>query len=172
MAGAMDEFNLKLVQQIPKLRRYARALRGDMASADDLVQDCMERAWSRSAMWRSNSNLRAWLFSIMHNLHVDQVRKQIRRPDELELDERIHSTANNEQELSQSVTELDRGLATLNQKQREVLLLVSLEGLSYEEVATVLSIPLGTVMSRLFRARERMRNWLDGENVPAIRRVK
>src|SRR6266851_2692900 len=109
----------RLVELIPRLRRYARALVGDRASADDLVQDTLERAWAKLHLYRRGTDLRAWLFTVMHNVHVNKV--------------------------------------------RAALLLVTLEDMSYEEVAHALGIPMGTVMSRLSRAREKLRALMLGQ---------
>lgn len=161
-----------LVEQIPRLRRYARALAGDAAAADDLVQDCLERACRKGHQWRAGSDLRAWLFTIMHNCHVTGVRRAIRRGHHEPLEESTMPGRDGGQESALAVRDLGAGLAELPPEQREVLLLVALEGLRYEEVASVLDIPLGTVMSRLFRARERMRRWMAGEGPVTLRRVK
>ncbi|MGQ0710865.1 MAG: RNA polymerase sigma factor [Rhodoferax sp.] len=146
-----------LPEHIPSLRRYARALTGDAWAADDLVQDTLERACSRWRLWLAGSNLRAWLFSIMHNLYVDQHRAACRNPlaqgEVLEdMDERAHaSTPTPELGL-----DLQRCLMRLPDTQREVLLLVCLEDMPYAEVARVTGAPIGTVMSRLSRARQRL----------------
>ena len=140
-----------LLTCIPRLRRYARALVGDRAAADDLVQDTLERAWGKFSLWRRGSDMRAWLFGIMHNLHVDQRRKP--RLDTQELDEEASELA---------LRDLQSALSQLPDEQREVLLLVALQEMSYEEVASTLGIPVGTVMSRLSRGRERLRLLMDG----------
>ena len=169
----MPTFESELLAQVPRLRRYARALSGRGGEADDLVQDCLERAWRRMGYWRPGSDMRAWLFTIMHNLHVNQVRRAIRSRETVPLDPDLDGGVSAPgQESSRLLAELDRGLETLPPDQREVLLLVALEGLTYEEVAEVLSIPIGTVMSRLYRARERMRQWLDGAGPGKLRVVK
>ena len=156
-----------IIAEIPRLRRYARALLGDRAAADDLVQDTLERAWSRIAQWRLGSDMRAWLFSIMHNLRVDQLRRPslaTEPVDEDALDAATRPTQADELEMK----ELESALRQLPAEYREVLLLVALEELSYEQVAATLGIPLGTVMSRLSRARERLRRLLAAE-APAAR---
>jgi RNA polymerase sigma-70 factor (ECF subfamily) len=162
-----------LADQIPRLRRYARALTADPDRADDLVQDCLERALSRSHQWRAGSDLRAWLFTILHNLHINALRRDLRRA-ETPLD----STTAAEQQTRCAgdgelhLQELERVLAQLPDDQREVLLLVCLEEMSYAQVAQVLGLPIGTVMSRLHRARARVRAWRrDGER-PTLRSVK
>lgn len=154
-----------ILAELPRLRRYARALVGDRAAADDLVQDTLERAWARVAQWRPGSDLRAWLFGIMHNLHIDQIRR--RGLKESPLDEEHHDVPIRATQTDcLELRDVESALTRLPDEQRAVLLLVALEDMSYEEIATTLSIPLGTVMSRLSRGRERLRLILDGQ-VPA-----
>jgi RNA polymerase sigma-70 factor (ECF subfamily) len=148
----MQDDSDRMIACIPRLRRYARALLNDRASADDLVQDTVERGWRRLSSWRRGSDMRVWLFSIMHNLHVDQLRKPALST--VELDEDQASTPPTDR---LEVLELEAALRLLPDEQREVLLLVALEGVTYEEAAAILHIPAGTVMSRLSRARERLR---------------
>src|ERR1700704_7029225 len=145
----------RLVDLIPRLRRYARALVGDRASADDLVQDTLERAWSKLHLYRRGTDLRAWLFTVMHNVHVNKVRAT-RATDTLD-DEMPELAQRAAQGDSLVVRDLDRSIALLPADQRAVLLLVALEDMSYEEVARTLGIPMGPVMSRLSRAREKLR---------------
>src|SRR5947209_4829565 len=160
----MDETE-RLVELIPRLRRYARALVGDRAAADDLVQDTLERAWAKLHLYRRGTDLRAWLFTVMHNVHVNKVRAA--RPTD-PLDEDAPELA---QRASQGdsllVRDLDRSVALLSAEQRAVLLLVALEDMSYEEVARTLGIPIGTVMSRLSRAREKLRALMLGQAAAA-----
>lgn len=149
-----------LVELIPRLRRYARALAGDRATADDLVQDTLERAWSKLHLYRRGTDLRAWLFTVMHNVHVNRVRAA-RATDPL--DEGMPELATRaSQGDSLVVRDLDRSIARLPDEQRAVLLLVALEEMSYDEVARSLGIPIGTVMSRLSRAREKLRSMMFG----------
>jgi RNA polymerase sigma-70 factor (ECF subfamily) len=159
-----------ILAELPRLRRYARALVGDRAAADDLVQDTLERAWTRVSQWRPGSDLRAWLFAIMHNLRIDQLRRPavpVTSLDELEVDPPIRATQADRIELN----ELGAALGQLPEEQRAVLLLVGLEDMSYAEVAATLGIPIGTVMSRLARGRERLRRVLDGQRGPTTLRV-
>jgi RNA polymerase sigma-70 factor, ECF subfamily len=152
-----------LIQQVPRLRRYARALTGDRNSADDLVQDTLERALSRFHLWREGSDLRAWLFTIMHNIYVNQIRSRIRRQHEaLETDPAAEAVRAPEPDWLE-LRDLEAALARLPEEQRAVVLLVGLEQFTYEETARVLGVPTGTVMSRLSRARERLRLMLGGE---------
>ena len=156
----MDSHAILVV--LPRLRRYARALVGERAACDDLVQDTLERAWSRAGQWQAGSDLRGWLFSIMHNLHVDHVRRpslNSRPLEEGDLDTPTRATQSDQLD----VRDLESALAHLPLEQRQVLLLIALEEMSYEEVSQTLAIPIGTVMSRLSRGRERLRALLDGQ---------
>ena len=164
----MDEAQ-RLVDLIPRLRRYARALVGERAGADDLVQDTLERAWSKLHLYRRGTDLRAWLFTVMHNVHVNKLRAS-RPTDPLEdgMPELAQRAA---QADSLLVRDLDRAIARLPADQRAVLLLVTLEEMSYEEVARTLGIPIGTVMSRLSRAREKLRALMLGHTPPAKLKV-
>jgi RNA polymerase sigma-70 factor (ECF subfamily) len=149
-------------QHIPQLRRYARALTGNRAAADDLVQDTLERALSRFQLWRQGSDLRAWLFTIMHNIYVNQTRSRMRHPQE-SLDEHAAEALHAHDPDWSELRDIGDALSRLPGEQRAVLLLVGLEQFTYEEAARVLDIPLGTVMSRLSRGRERMRLILAGD---------
>ncbi len=159
----------RLVELIPRLRRYARALVGDRASADDLVQDTLERAWAKLHLYRRGTDLRAWLFTVMHNVHVNKVRAT-RVTDTLE-DELPELAQRASQGDTLLLRDLDRAIARLPSEQRAVLLLVTLEEMSYEEVARALGIPTGTVMSRLSRAREKLRMMMLGQGAAAKLKV-
>jgi RNA polymerase sigma-70 factor (ECF subfamily) len=148
-----------IMAHVPHLRRYARALLRHEVDADDLVQDTLERALRKFSLWKPGTNLRAWLFSVMHNVHVNRIRAK-RDLDSLEEDMDVPVEGRQEEGLK--MRDLSASLLGLPLEQREVLLLVALEGLSYEEVARTLDIPMGTVMSRLSRGRERLRGLLDG----------
>jgi RNA polymerase sigma-70 factor (ECF subfamily) len=149
-----------IVELIPRLRRYARALAGDRTAADDLVQDTLERAWSKLHLYRRGTDLRAWLFTVMHNVNVNQRRAaRLNVP----LDEEMPELAQPARETDTLVLrDLDAAIRRLPLEQREVLLLVALEEMSYAETAGALGIPIGTVMSRLARAREKLRVMLSG----------
>lgn len=163
----MQEVRELLLACLPRLRRYARALTGDSASADDLVQDTVERGWSRIGQWRPDGDLRAWLFGIMHNLHIDQLRRA--PPPAVELEDGDLAVAASTPALD--LRDLERALQQLPSPQREVLLLVALEEMRYEDVAAMLDIPLGTVMSRLSRARENLRRLMTGQAPAATLKV-
>jgi RNA polymerase sigma-70 factor (ECF subfamily) len=155
----------RLVELIPRLRRYARALVGDRATADDLVQDTLERAWAKLHLYRRGTDLRAWLFTVMHNVHVNRVRaSRITDPLEDEMPELAQRASQGDALL---VRDLDRAITRLPNEQRAVLLLVTLEEMSYEQVARTLGIPIGTVMSRLSRAREKLRAMMLGQPTTA-----
>lgn len=158
-----------LVEHLPRLRRYARALTGDINRADDLVQDTLERAWAKLDLWQPGSDLRAWLFTLMHNLFVNQTR--IRRPQETVMEDALDEPVSGGQMEALAARDIHAALARLPAEQREVLLLVGLEQFGYAEAAQVLGVPVGTVMSRLSRARERMRQMLAGESAIKLKLV-
>ena len=153
----------QIVEQLPGLRRYARALTGDAWAADDLVQDTLERASRKWLLWRSGSDLRAWLFTLMHNLYLNQ-RRGLLEVQALDA-QALAALAGADGVACDVAIDIDRCLQRLPAEQRAVLLLVTLEDMAYADVARVLGIPIGTVMSRLSRARRRMRELL--EQAPA-----
>ena len=157
----------QVVALIPRLRRYAVALVGDRAAADDLVQDTLERALNKFHLWRRGTDLRAWLFTVMHNVFVNQLRS---RREYLALEgEALELPVRPTHDAQLEARDVMRALARLPAEQREVLLLVVLEDLSYEEAATALGVPIGTVMSRLSRGREKLRALMEG--LPASGRL-
>jgi RNA polymerase sigma-70 factor (ECF subfamily) len=161
-----------IAPHIPRLRRYARALAGDQHAADDLVQDTVERAINKRHLWRPGSDLRAWLFAIMHNVFVNQLRARQAHP-EAAIDEDDLPAVPSVQGVRLEIRDLESALALLPPEQREIVLLVGLEQLSYAEVAKALDIPIGTVMSRLFRGRERLRALITGTTpAPSLKVVK
>lgn len=165
----MDGPGSDFVPHIPRLRRYARALTGERARADDLVQDTLERALIKLHLWQPGSDLRAWLFTLMHNVFINQLRAQSGR---LTVDDDAAEVAVRPTQTDWlEVRDLQAALLRLPQEQREVLLLVGLEQMTYEESAGVLGIPVGTVMSRLSRARERLRGLLARGAMPAALKV-
>lgn len=160
----------ELIQHIPRLRRYARALAGDAARADDLVQDTLERALVKLDLWRPGSDLRAWLFTLMHNLFINQLRANGQA--HCELDAAADVPVSGGQLEALAVRDIHAALCRLSTEQREVILLVGLEQFSYAEAARVLGLPLGTVMSRLSRAREHLREIMEGQTVVKLQVVK
>jgi RNA polymerase sigma-70 factor (ECF subfamily) len=168
-----DKFADGLVAQLPGLRRYAVALTGNAAVADDLVQDCIERALRQADQLRDLHSLPGWLRRILYHLYIDEIRRRRGRGQQQDIMAFVDHP-----ELS--VAAVDRAAAwdfvraihTLSAEHRQILLLVGLEELSYREVADELGIPLGTVMSRLARARERLRSLIENGHVvpfPAIK---
>ena len=168
---------VQIVEQLPGLRRYARALTGDAWAADDLVQDTLERVCRKWLLWRGGSNLRAWLFTLMHNLYLNQ-RRGLVPVQALDVDA-LAAIADAPDASHETAMDLDRCLQRLPADQRAVLLLVTLEDMAYADVARVLGIPEGTVMSRLSRARARMRELMEpsvhaqpSSTPTALRRMK
>ncbi|WP_417309380.1 sigma-70 family RNA polymerase sigma factor [Devosia sp.] len=158
---------------VPALRRYARALTRDADRADDLVQDCLERAIRKRSLFASPGTVRGWLFRILVNHWRNQARSQRRRGDHMALDEMlVEPSVPAAQHGRIALSEMSRAIDKLPTDQREVLLLVALEGVSYGEVATILDIPVGTVMSRLSRARATLRSLTGNGNEPRLRSVK
>lgn len=163
----------ELVGHVTSLRRYALLLVGNAADADDAVQETLTRVLARSRAWEAIEDLRAYLFSTLHNVFVDTTRREKRMPSDLlseELLEQLISPANQQKRLELRDTVI--ALAKLPIEQREVVLLVGLEGLSYLETAKALDIPVGTVMSRLSRGREALRAMTNRDASRKLRVVK
>jgi RNA polymerase sigma factor (sigma-70 family) len=160
-----------LLTWLPRLRRYARALASNRDDADDLVQDTLERAWARSALWAGVGDMRAWLFGIMHNLYVDGLRRTKVVTVALDPDHAETPVAPAQGERL-AVRDLQAALDQLPSEQKEVLLLVALEGMAYADIAQTLGIPIGTVMSRLSRGRERLRALMEGRANAAPARLQ
>lgn len=158
----MPDVRHLIVDQIPHLRRYARALVGDRAQADDLVQDCLERAWSRMHLWTVGTNIRAWLFTILHNLHLNAARKRRNTPGLVPIEAGgPEPPVRPTQEDGLAVESMWEAFSSLPEPQRAAILLITLEEMSYAEAASVLGIPVGTLMSRVHRGRERLRRMMD-----------
>lgn len=175
----------QLVGQIPGLRRYARALTGNAWAADDLVQDTLERACTKWRLWLLGTDLRAWLFTLMHNIHANDTRRVLRQQQVVPLvdaEDALHSVAAPHAGVDTAV-DVQRCLMQLPEEQRTVLLLVALEDMGYADVARITGTPVGTVMSRLSRGRARLQALLDapattpvapqaGADVPTLRAVR
>ena len=161
----MDDLIARIEPMIPALRRYARALLRDTELADDLVQDCLERVVERWSQRQRAEDTRQWVFAILHNLAIDSMRRQSRRGVHLAIDDVAEGemAVRGRQEDGLLHQDLLRALEALPPEQRSVVLLVSVEDASYAEAARMLDIPIGTVMSRLSRGRERLQKVLDGE---------
>jgi RNA polymerase sigma-70 factor (ECF subfamily) len=159
-----------LLTWLPRLRRYARALAGNRDDADDLVQDTLERAWAKAGLWSGVADMRAWLFSIMHNLHVDGIRRPKVATVDLDDDTPEIPVAPTQGERL-AVLDLQAALDQLPVEQKEIILLVALEDMAYADIAKTLGIPIGTVMSRLSRGRERLRALMEGRADPVRLKV-
>lgn len=153
----MDDIRKRIVELLPRLRRFAYSLTGDMDRADDLVQDTCERAFQRLDQWQPGTQLHSWLFRIAQNLWVDQYRAAKHRRNQGTLEELENLSGSDGRSVMESRMTLDAvmlGMDRLPEEQRVLVSLVCVEGLSYKEAASILSVPIGTVMSRLARARQ------------------
>jgi RNA polymerase sigma factor (sigma-70 family) len=175
----MKDLMLLVEPLIPALRRYARTLMRDRDAADDLVQDCLERVISRWHQRRADGDTRTWVFTVLHNLAINRLRQRARRGWHIGLDDAGEAAmarpATQENRLHHH--DMLRALESLPEDQRSVLVLISVEGLSYAEAARVVDVPIGTVMSRLARAREKLMKAVKGDTVvsfptPRLRRVE
>jgi len=167
-------FRADLTAEIPYLRRFARGLTGDPALADDLVQDCVERAMVKSHLYDPTRPLRAWLYAVLRNIHVSGLRRErragiVKTVEDLTGPEAmLRPTQEGGTLFLQVASALDR----LPDQQREVLILVAVEEMSYRDVAEITGVPVGTVMSRLSRARSALRELIGEEAKPSLRRIK
>jgi RNA polymerase sigma-70 factor (ECF subfamily) len=167
----MNDFHRRLEQEIPRLRRYARALTRNAPRADDLVQETLARALRKEHLWQPGTNLRAWLFTIMHHQNVNEVRRAIRDGAAVDIEDCSEILiATTDPTASRQLRELDHALGGLPEEQRQVILLVGLDGMSYEEAAAIFDVPVGTIRSRLSRGRDTLRKLMDIEAKPAARR--
>lgn len=170
----MADFRQQMTRNLPHLRRYARALVNRSDLADDLVQDTLERALTKRQLWDERRPMRPWLFTILHNLYSNEARRYRRAPamESYSDMQELSSPADN---IDLALTDLARAMDLLSDEYRQVLLLVGLEQMSYQETAAILNVPIGTVMSRLTRARRKLRLLMTDPTVPikpGIRRVK
>jgi len=168
----VDEIARQIEPLIPGLRRYAFALTRDHEAADDLVQDCLERVVSRWHLRRRDGDLRAWVYTIQRNLYVNDYHRRRRRGVAVALEDAGVPPVPPGQSATVELGEVMAALDGLPEEQKSILLLVGVEELTYQETAGVLGLPLGTVMSRLSRARARLRALLEPERAMPLRRVK
>lgn len=168
----MSDFLDQLEACVPALRRYARALTRNADLADDLVQDCLERALARRGLFRPIGPIRSWLFTILVNLHRNSLRSNQRRGETVDLDSVPEPATPAPQPGHIALAEMARAIDLLPIDQKEALLLVALEGLPYAEAAAILKVPLGTLMSRLGRARAALRTMTGAAAEPHLRTVK
>lgn len=172
----MTDTYREIEAEIPRLRRYARALTRDVTAADDLVQDCLTRALGKLHLWQEGTDLRAWLFTILHNQYVNYVRRSVREGAPVGLNESEPLLTRAPQQGQRlELRDLERAIGKLPEEQQSAILLVGLEGMRYEEVAAVLDVPVGTIRSRLSRGREALRKLMgmdpDDHEVPAAATV-
>ena len=168
-----SSFQDLVVAQIPRLRRYAHALTGDRNQGDDLVQECLERAWGRRRQYQPSRPIRPWLFAILHNLHANHARRRAAEPAMVPHDDPATAQSVAPEEPGEvELADLHRALASLAPAQRDVVLLVGLEQLSYRDAAATLGVPVGTVMSRLSRGRAQLRELLAGDEHRRGRRLR
>lgn len=163
-----------LIAELPRLRRYARALVRDVDAADDLVQDCVERSLSRLHQFRDGTDMRPWLFTIMHSIFINGVSRRKRAVDSEALGHDFETRLATPPEQGQALVmrDLQAALARLPDEQREVVVLVGLEDMTYKQAAEITGVPLGTVMSRLARGRERLGQLMNGKSSAALRRAE
>jgi RNA polymerase sigma-70 factor (ECF subfamily) len=168
------DFRSEITGEVPHLRRFARALTGDAALADDLVQDCIERALRKQHLFDEARSLRTWLFTILRNLYISGLRRSAHGRADKSVDEMIsgEDAVRPEQESRLAMSDIALALDRLPTAHREVLLLIALEDMSYREVAEIIGVPVGTVMSRLSRARGNLRAMLDDGDTTNLRRIK
>ncbi|MCR4267936.1 sigma-70 family RNA polymerase sigma factor [Nitratireductor sp. ZSWI3] len=158
----MEAKRSAILAEIPGLRRYARALLRDADEADDLVQDCLERAFSRIDAWKTDTSPRRWLFTLMHHLFIDGVRARKRRMETPQAGPVIETQfAAPPQNGFLDLRDVLDALQEIGAERRAAILLVGVEGMSYAEAAGVLGIPTGTLMSRVARGRQELRDILD-----------
>ena len=168
----MSDFARLLEAEIPRLRRYARALTRDVTRADDLVQSCLTRALAKRHLWQPGTDLRAWLFTILHNQHVNDVRRSVREGISVAVEDMTPVlTVNPRATAALELRDLEAAISRLPQEQRQVILLVGLEGMRYEEVALILRVPVGTVRSRLSRGRDQLRRLMELDGPPRPRQA-
>ena len=169
----MDDVKWLMAREIPRLRRYARSLTGDSDAADDLVQDCMERAIRKRHLWRRHGSIRSWLYRVLYNVFLNRIQgDRSRRHVPLDrVDGVLTTPARQEQEIH--CKDVVAAMQALPDEQRAAMALTAVEGLSYDEAAEILDVPIGTLRSRLFRARDRLRELYDETPMRApLRRVK
>src|SRR3954469_1298684 len=165
----MSDFGSLVEAEIPRLRRYARALTRDVVRADDLVQSCLARAVAKQHLWQPGTDLRAWLFTLLHNQHVNDVRRSVREGINVSIEDAapVLTIQPNAIDVLQ-LRDLEKALGQLAQEQRQVILLIGMEEMTYEDAASFLGVPIGTVRSRLSRGRDQLRNLMGmGDEISA-----
>ena len=164
----MSDFGRLIEQEVPRLRRYARALTRDIGQADDLVQSCLVCALAKEHLWQPGSNLRVWILTVLHNLHFNRVRRLIREQDNAIVASVCLARAQTEPSARLDLLDVERAIGKLPELQRRVILLIGLEGMRYDEAAQILAIPIGTIRSRIARARQTLRELLERDIDAAV----
>ena len=159
----MSDFGRLIVEEIPRLRRYALALTRNPAQADDLVQSCLLRALVKRHLWRPDTNLRSWLFTMLHNQPVSEIRRAVREQTRFAAEVSAVVVARSDPSSGLYLRDLERAIGKLPAGQRQAILLVGLEGMRYDEAAKILMVPVGTIQSRVSRGRETLRKVLGFE---------
>jgi RNA polymerase sigma-70 factor (ECF subfamily) len=168
--SARTGLNARIAAELPRLRRHAVALLYDRADAEDLVQDCLEVALTKQDTLQDPARLRSWLFSILNNLFLMRLRTKARQGTALSIDTFADSLAASvSSEDREAAADLARAMGALSAEHRQILLLINVEGMSYDEAAAALRVPTGTVMSRLARARQRLRSLLEGQDLRVVK---
>lgn len=157
--------------EIPRLRRYARFLAGDVDRADDAVQECLTRAIAKVDSWQPGTNLRAWLFVILRNCYFNELRRKNRSPIVDDADSALVGVTQGNQEAHMALLDVRKAFLNLSEEHREVLLLIAMEGLPYEEAAGIMGVPIGTVRSRVSRARQALRDAVDPDGERETKRA-
>ena len=166
-------FNAALIELLPRLRRYAWALVGNKEAADDLVQDTIKRAIDKKRLWHREKKLRPWLFTIMHNIYVNDMIKASRKSGiEIADEDMSRHAALDKPEDHNEFHQVCKAIQQLPDDQRQIILLVGLEQLSYKEVSSILDLPIGTVTSRLARGRAQLRSIIEGKTAISLKRIK
>jgi len=173
----MDEVKWLMAREIPRLRRFALTLVDTPEEADDLVQDCLERAIRKRHLWRRHGSIRSWLYRVLYNVFVNQgIHRQRRRRQlpitgDAESDAQLSAPARQEDGIA--VQDISEAMDRLPDDQRAVIVLVAVEGFSYDEAAAAMDVPVGTIRSRLSRGREQLRElYAERDRDPKLRRVK
>jgi RNA polymerase sigma-70 factor, ECF subfamily len=167
----VSQFGNLVAEEIPSLRRYARALTHDAGAAEDLMQSCLLRALAKHHLWQPGTSLRCWLFTMLHHLHVSQVRRSVREYRGYAAIAEF-AVAHREPQLVVELLDAERAIAKLPAWQRQVLLLIGLEEMTYAQAAAALRLREGTVRSRLGRARASLRKLASGEPTNATTNVQ
>jgi len=164
----MQNFEDQLLGQLPALRRYARALCGDVERADDLLQDVVERALNKRSLFQPGSNFKAWIFTLIRHQHISNARRKIVAFEEFQDNEHSSTSVADQGNVAK---DMSSALQSIDEQQRQIVLLVGLEGMTYKETSEILNIPVGTVMSKLARGRGKMRDWMKSQEKKHLRTV-